>query len=152
MSGGGSKEQEKELLSIETYSGNVIGEINKDATNIEIQQFIQEKTKNKSHVRLMRTEDAIMFGFIDNFGLWFGMDALDPIIPGGILTKAGIGNSFSNTLGAILATFSTEIMSYLIKSKTDDDITNTPIWSNALGTGAGCLFAIFICRLITQRK
>ena len=65
MSGGGSKE-EQEHVSIETYSGNVIGEINKDATNKEIQQFIQEVTKNKSHVQLMRTEDAILFGFIDN--------------------------------------------------------------------------------------
>ena len=62
MSGGGSKEQ----LSIETYSGNVIGEIKSDATNKEIQQFIQETTKNKSHVRLMRTEDTILFGFIDS--------------------------------------------------------------------------------------
>ena len=66
MSGGGSKEPQEELLSIETYSGNVVGEINKDATNKEIQQFIQEVTKNKSHVQLMRTEDAILFGFIDN--------------------------------------------------------------------------------------
>ena len=63
MSGGGSKEEQ---LSIETYSGNVIGEIKSDATNTEIQQFIQETTKNKSHVQLMRTEDTILFGFIDN--------------------------------------------------------------------------------------
>ena len=50
MSGGGSKElkPEQELLSIETYSGNVIGQINKDATDDEIQKFIQETTKNKS--------------------------------------------------------------------------------------------------------
>ena len=46
---GGSKEQE--LLSIETYSGNIIGEINKDATNIETQQFIQETTKNKNEIK-----------------------------------------------------------------------------------------------------
>ena len=50
MSGGGSKEQE--LLSIETYSGNVVGEINKNATNKEIQQFIQDTTKNKSHIHI----------------------------------------------------------------------------------------------------
>ena len=64
MSDGGSKE---EMLSVQTYSGKEIGEINPDATDKEIQQFIQETTKNKSHVQLMRTEDAIMFGFIDNF-------------------------------------------------------------------------------------
>ena len=63
MSGGGSKE---ELLSIETYSGNVIGKINKDATNKEIQKFIQDTTKNKSHIHIKRMEDAVLFGFIDN--------------------------------------------------------------------------------------
>ena len=64
MSGGGSKEQE--LVSIETYSGNIIGEINKDATYDEIRQFIHKTTNNKSHVQLMRTKYAILFGFIDN--------------------------------------------------------------------------------------
>jgi hypothetical protein len=95
---------------------------------------------------------GFVFGFIDNFGLWFGMDALDPIISGGILTKAGIGNTFSNTLGAILATFSSEIIGDLINSKTGDDIIKTPIWANALGTGAGCIFAILLCRFLTQKK
>ena len=59
MSGSGSKEQEQELLSIETYSGNVIGEIKSDASDVEIQQFIQEKTKDTSHVHIKRTEDTI---------------------------------------------------------------------------------------------
>ena len=70
MSGGGSKEQEQEqepeLLSIETYSGKEIGQIKSDATKDEIQAFIQETTDNKSHVRFMRTKEAILFGFIDN--------------------------------------------------------------------------------------
>jgi Leucine-rich repeat (LRR) protein len=65
MSGGGSKEQEL-LLSIETYSGNVIGQIKSNATKDEIQTFIQETTGNKSHVQLLRTKEAILFGFIDN--------------------------------------------------------------------------------------
>jgi hypothetical protein len=64
MSGGGSKEQE--LLSIQTYSGKEIGKVNSDATKDEIQAFIQETTDNKSHVQLMQTEEAILFGFIDN--------------------------------------------------------------------------------------
>ena len=75
MSSGGSKEPE--LVSIETYSGNVIGEINKDATNKEIQQFIQDTTKNKSHVRLMRTEDTVLFGFIDNRHVLLEWDRAD---------------------------------------------------------------------------
>ena len=65
MSGGGSKE-EQELLCVETYSGKEIGQIKSDATEDEIQAFIQETTENESHVRLLRTKDSIMFGFIDN--------------------------------------------------------------------------------------
>ena len=69
MSGGGSKEEhekQQELLSIETYSGKEIGQIKSDATKDEIQAFIQETTKNISHVRFMRTKDTVLFGFIDN--------------------------------------------------------------------------------------
>ena len=69
MSGGGSKEEhekQQELLSIETYSGKEIGKVNSDATNDDIQAFIQETTDNKSRVRFMRTKEAILFGFIDN--------------------------------------------------------------------------------------
>jgi hypothetical protein len=65
MSGGGSKE-EQELLSIETYSGKEIGQIKSEATDDDIQKFIQETTDNKSHVRFMRTKDTVLFGFIDN--------------------------------------------------------------------------------------
>ena len=65
MSGGGSKE-EQELLSIETYSGKEIGQIKSDATDDDIQKFIQETTENESHVRFMRTKDTVLFGFIDN--------------------------------------------------------------------------------------
>ena len=89
---------------------------------------------------------GFVFGLIDNIGLWFGMDALDPIIAGGVLTKAGLGNTYSNTLGAILATFSGKIMSNLI------GIKDTPLWANALGTSVGCLTGVGICRTITNRK
>lgn len=90
---------------------------------------------------------GFVFGFIDNFGLWFGMDALDPITPTGLLTKAGIGNAFSNVLGAILATFASEILSKMLNTNHE-----TPLWSNALGVGVGCLSAIVVCRLISNRK
>jgi len=89
---------------------------------------------------------GLVFGIIDNVGLWFGMDALDPIIKGGILTKAGLGNAYSNTLGAILATFSGKIMSNFF------GIEKTPLWSDALGTGLGCITGVGICRTISNRK
>ena len=49
---------------------------------------------------------GIVFGFIDNAGLWFGMDALDPFIPSDdAKTIAGWGNTYSDMLGATLGTF-----------------------------------------------
>jgi len=89
---------------------------------------------------------GLVFGIIDNVGLWFGMDALDPIIKGGPLTKAGFGNAYADSLSAILATFSGKIMSNFI------GIEKTPLWANAAGTGIGCLTGVGICRTISNRK
>jgi hypothetical protein len=89
---------------------------------------------------------GIVFGAIDNFGLWFGMDALDPILPSGSLTKAGFGNVFSDSLSAFLSTFAGNIISKL----TGVD-SNTPIWADAVGTFTGCLVGLYACRFITGR-
>ena len=60
-------DEEQELLSIETYSGNIIGKIHSKSTEEEIQWLIQSETGNKSHVKINRVEkDKILFGFIDN--------------------------------------------------------------------------------------
>ncbi len=53
----------------------------------------------------------IIFGFIDNAGLFFGGVYLDEIfakLPGGLDANvtAGYGNTFSDTLGIFLGTFS----------------------------------------------
>ena len=88
---------------------------------------------------------GLVFGIIDNVGLWFGMDALDPIIKGGPLTKAGIGNAYADSLSAILATFSGKAMSNFT------GIEDTPLWANAAGTGLGCITGVVICRAISNR-
>lgn len=59
----------------------------------------------------------IVFGIIDNGGLLFGMSALDPFLPKGELTRAGLGNTMSDALGAFLGTFS----GIIIKSVTKID-------------------------------
>lgn len=89
---------------------------------------------------------GIVFGFIDNAGLWFGMDALEPFLPGGILTKAGIGNTFSDLLGSFLGTFG----GLMIKNVTG--ISDTPIWAESVGIVVGCLLGIFIPRAITGKN
>ena len=89
---------------------------------------------------------GIVFGAIDNFGLWFGMDALDPILPSGSLTKAGFGNVFSDSLSAFLSTFAGDIISKLTGVE-----SNTPIWADAVGTFTGCIVGLYACRFITGR-
>jgi hypothetical protein len=86
---------------------------------------------------------GIVFGFVDNAGLWFGMDSLDSYLPSGKLTKAGFGNAYSNTLGTLLGTF---ISIMMIK------VTNTeknPIWTEFIGVIMGCMLGIYIPKAIT---
>ena len=86
---------------------------------------------------------GIVFGFVDNAGLWFGMEALDPYLPGGKLTKAGFGNTYSNTLGSSLGTFISVIMAKITM------IEKTPIWTDIIGTIIGCILGIYIPRFLT---
>ncbi len=96
----------------------------------------------------------VVFGFIDNGGLWFGMDALDPfmdLLPGvGKLTKAGLGNTFSDAVGAFAGTFA----GIIIKNKVigeDEDIPEV-LWAEAIGIIIGCLLGIAIPRYLTNKK
>lgn len=88
----------------------------------------------------------IVFGMIDNGGLFFGMSALDPILPEGELTRAGLGNTFSDGLGAFLGTFSGVIIKSITK------IDDTPLWSDAVGIIIGCLIGLYVPRMITGKQ
>lgn len=88
----------------------------------------------------------IIFGIIDNGGLFFGMSALDPFLPEGELTRAGLGNTFSDGLGAFLGTFS----GIIIKSITKID--DTPVWSDAIGIIIGCLIGLYVPKMITGKQ
>ena len=81
---------------------------------------------------------GIVFGFIDNAGLWFGINSLEKYIPGGILDKAGWGNTYSDFLGATLGT------SIAIILKTFMPISNVPIWTDSIGVLIGCILGIYI--------
>jgi hypothetical protein len=87
----------------------------------------------------------IVFGMIDNGGLFFGMSALDPFLPEGELTRAGLGNTFSDGLGAFLGSFT----GVMIKSLTK--IEDTPLWADAFGIIIGCLIGLYVPRYITGK-
>lgn len=84
---------------------------------------------------------GLIFGFIDNFGLFMGMSILDPLIKqfpgaGDPNVFAGYGNTFSDMVGAFLGTFGGKYMADRFK---EDEY---PIWSEAVGIIVGCLVGI----------
>lgn len=88
----------------------------------------------------------IVFGIIDNGGLFFGMDTLEPFLPKGELTRAGLGNTFSDGLGAFLGTFA----GIIIKSMTK--INDTPLWADAFGIIIGCLIGLYVPKYLTGKQ
>ena len=86
-----------------------------------------------------------IFGFIDNFGLWYGMDYLDPYLPGGNLTKAGYGNTYSDFIGSTMGTSISIILNTLYPTE------EAPIWVNSLGIVVGCLFGLYIPKYLSGR-
>ena len=90
---------------------------------------------------------GIVFGFMDNFGLWMGIDTLSKYITGGVLTKAAWGNTYSDLVGSTAGTFISSIAAD--KFNYDDD--NTPIWLNSAGIGIGCVLGMFVGKLLTGK-
>lgn len=88
---------------------------------------------------------GLIFGFMDNLGLWIGIDKLEKFMPGGSKTKAALGNTYSDFLGATLGTSISIILNDYFS--VDDDM-NTPIWVNTIGIILGCLIGLITGRLI----
>ena len=45
---------------------------------------------------------GIVFGFLDNFFLFIGIDSLNYLMPKDPLIQAGLGNTYSDAIGAII--------------------------------------------------
>jgi len=137
------------LVTLGTISYNIEIAYNKDKNYSTIMEFINNGKFDKDFYKrtLIGFVSGIVFGMIDNMGLWFGMDELDPILPKGILTKAGLSNAYSDTLGALLAAF----IANIIQNVTNNS-GRTPLWANALGVFTGCVSGVVIARTLTGRK
>lgn len=83
---------------------------------------------------------GMVFGFIDNLGLWLGVDTLQKYMPGGLLTKAALGNTYSDFLGVIVGTS----VSTIAKESLDYDDDKEPIWLNMVGIVIGCLVGMVV--------
>ena len=99
------------------------------------------------YIFMVSLVSGIVFGFIDNGGLYFGMDKLDPILPGDELEKAGWGNTFSDVLGSFLATFIGSIVRK-ISSVSEDP----PLIADSIGIFIGCILGIYIPKAIKEYK
>lgn len=91
---------------------------------------------------------GIVFGFLDNFGLWMGISVLENYMPGGVKTKSALGNTYSDfigaTIGSAISILAAEIYSY------DND--DTPLWVNTVGILIGCILGMLTGRLVTGKN
>jgi hypothetical protein len=94
---------------------------------------------------------GVIFGFMDNFGLWVGIDAMQRYIPGGIKTKAAWGNTYSDVLGASVGTFIAGI-AMTLTGFTDEEYAGLPIYINTMGIFIGCLMGMGMGKAITGRS
>ena len=84
---------------------------------------------------------GIVFGFIDNFGLWVGISELESYMPGGVKIQAALGNTYSDGIGALLGTFISIIAKDLYDS---EDPENDPLWVSPIGIMIGCVMGIIV--------
>lgn len=138
------------------YLNSKIAETNKEeaANNkpltplLSIGKFLNGSKFNIKTV-IVGMASGIAFGFIDNAGLYFGMDKLDPLFEAmgaGPLAKSGLGNTFSDMLGGFIGTFA----GIVIQTMTGE--SETPIWSEAVGLVIGCLLGILIPIIAIGKK
>lgn len=86
---------------------------------------------------------GVVFGMIDNLGLFLGMSALDEKfkqLPGGRYENvtAGLGNTFSDAIGAFLGTFVGNLIADTY------EVYDYPIWAEAAGIIIGCLIGVYL--------
>lgn len=91
---------------------------------------------------------GLIFGFLDNLFIFFGIDSLEKYMPGGTLTKAGLGNTYSDFVGALVGTYITSIFNNVLKIDQND----IPIWANTVAITIGCLIGLYIPLWITGKK
>lgn len=93
----------------------------------------------------------LIFGFIDNAGLFFGCSYLDEIfakLPGASDSNvcAGYGNTFSDFLGSFIGTFCGMMISVIC------GLSDGPLWANAFGVIVGCLLGIAVPKMLISNS
>lgn len=109
--------------------------------NLPFKEFINGEAKlPPTRTILLGMLFGIIFGFLDNLFLFIGIDSLEHLMPDNELIKAGLGNTFSDVIGAIVGTFIGSIGQILFSY----DETVIPLWANTVGIFIGCLLGLYI--------
>ena len=85
---------------------------------------------------------SLVFGLIDNLGLFIGMGALeDTLMKMGYdsIVAAGLGNTFSDALGALAGGWVSAMLYKILKVKGEGTISQ-----QIIGVTVGCLIPVFI--------
>ena len=128
---------------------------------LSLTEHIKAKTENRkpdSILKLLNITDSfttkeiivgmssnIIFGFIDNATLFFGLSALKPYLPGGEYIQTGLANTFADVLALFLGT----VISAGLEGYTG--VNRQPIWAKIIGIVIGCLLGVFIPAVITGK-
>jgi hypothetical protein len=120
----------------------------KDSKPDTLMQYINRGEIPSYRSLLIGLTFGLVFGFLDNIGLWMGIDAFYDYIPGGTLTKGAWGNTYSDLLGATVGTFIADMAQNYYKYDDDDQ----PIWLNTVGIFMGCIIGMTVGRTFTSRN
>lgn len=86
---------------------------------------------------------GVVFGIIDNVGLWLGISSFQKHIKTDAKTQAAIGNTYSDFIGAILGS----LISITAKNALSYDDDKEPIWVTTIGIFIGTIIGLFIGRI-----
>jgi hypothetical protein len=118
-----------------------------DAKPDTLMQYLNKGDVPSYQSLLVGLTFGVVFGFLDNIGLWMGIDTFYDYIPGGTLTKGAWGNTYSDLLGATVGTFIANMAQDYYKYDPSDE----PIWLNTLGIFLGCIIGMTVGRTLTER-
>lgn len=89
---------------------------------------------------------GFVFGFIDNLFLVIGLNNIEHLFPGDLLTKSGLGNTYSDVVASFIGTFIAYFMTIYTNSQEDE----FPLWANSLGMFVGCLVGLYVGKGIAR--
>lgn len=90
---------------------------------------------------------GMVFGFMDNFFMWIGIDKMMSFIPGHTLTKGAWGNTYSDFIGATVGASVASIGQDLLNSD-----PSPPIWINAIAMPLGCILGMYAGMYLTGKS